>query len=380
MTPQLFDQHNLTAVKWPTSEDGEYARRYLSSFILNGPQTYIRNVRTTLLVLRLGDIILPITLADYHPDNSYVCSPYNHYISYGQEEFVNLKNPPLEALLRLLFVPIAWYFRRNELDRVVFVNNWLLSTNLYPAIQADQITASLTFLAEQYPERAIVFRSVDYYRNPTLYNTLLKEGCRMVFSRQVYYQEVESAYVQKKKQYKIDLKHFQRTFYRVVDGSQLRDDDSIERIVDLYNDLYLRKYSYYNPQFTPAFIRLALDEQLLTIKAFQKEGRIDAVMGYFARQGTITPPIFGYDTSLAKKLGLYRLLSTLTSLEALEKKQLVHFSAGVGQFKRLRGGMPALEYNAVYDAHLPAARRRAWTVLKGLMDRVAVPIIQKYGF
>lgn len=55
-------------------------------------------------------------------------------------------------------------------------------------------------------------------------------------------------------------------------------------------------------------------------------------------------------------------------------------SAGVGEFKRLRGGIPVMEYNAVYDAHLPATRRRPWSLLKGIMDRVAVPIIKKYGF
>lgn len=380
MTPQLFDEHNLSTLSWPASEDGDYARRYLSPFMQHGPRTYIRNAYTTLQLLRVGDTLLPITLNAYHADNSYVCSPYTHYVSYAQEEFVNLKNPPVERLLRALFLPLAWYFRRSQLDNVLYVNNWLLSTNLYPVMTPDEITAALMFLVKRYPERAIVFRSVDNYHNPTLYKTLLQAGCRMIFSRQVYYQDVQSRYVQKKKQYRIDLKHFQRTPYTVVEGAQLRDNDSIERILELYNDLYLRKYSYYNPQFTPAFIRLALDEQLLTLKAFQKEGRIDAVMGYFARRGTITPPLFGYDTSLPQKLGLYRLLSTLTALDALANKQLVHFSAGVGQFKRHRGGLPALEHNAVYDAHLPATRRRPWSLLKSIMDKIAVPIIEKYGF
>ena len=197
MTPQLFDEHNLSTLNWPASEDGDYARRYLVSFIQHGPQTYIRNVRTRLRVLRVGDTLLPITLNEHHPDNSYVCSPYTHYVSYAQEELVNLDNPAVERVLRALFVPLGWYFRRSQLDNVVYVNNWLLSTNLYPVMTPDEITAALTFLVKRYPERAIIFRSVDNYRNPTLYNTLLQAGCRMIFSRQVYYQDVQSSYVQK---------------------------------------------------------------------------------------------------------------------------------------------------------------------------------------
>jgi hypothetical protein len=165
----------------------------------------------------------------------------------------------------------------------------------------------------------------------------------------------------------------------VVDGADLGPGDAA-RIVALYNDLYLRKYSYYNPQFTEDFIMFCLRERLLVIKAFQRAGRLDGVLGYFVRRGLLTPPLFGYDTRLPQSLGLYRLISTLTSLEGQRQGALVHFSAGVGAFKRARGGVNAIEYNAVYDAHLPPARRRPWALLHTLMDRAAVPLIQKYGF
>ena len=379
MQTNLYDATNITALDWPTTPDGDYARRYLLPFIQHGPQTYVANVHTDLQVLRVGDTLLPVTPTDYHPDNSYVCSPYNHYITYGQEEFRELKNPPVEAALRALFRPIGWYFRRNLFDRVVYVNNWLLSTNLYPALSADVITAALNFLVTAFPDRAIVFRSVDSFRNSLLYETLLARGCRMIFSRNVYYQDVSQAWVRNKQQFKFDLKLYQRTPYTVIPRADL-PPEAVSRVVELYNALYLRKYSYYNPQFTEAFVRLALDHKLLTIKAFQREGRIDAVLGYFERQGVITPPLFGYDTDLPQALGLYRLLSVRTSLDAIENNWLVHFSAGVGRFKRLRGGVPAVEYNAVYDAHLPPARRRPWSLLKWLLDRIAIPIIQKYEF
>ncbi len=375
---RLYDRSILGSLDWPATSDGQYARRYLAPLIENGPQAYIRNVCTDLRVLQLDTVLLPIAITLFDLNNSYVCSPYTHYITYGQEEFRNLKNPPVEALLKFLFLPLAAYFRSTNLDQVVLVNNWLLSTNLYPVISKTSLREAIRFLIEVFPDRPIVFRSVDT-RNQSIYHSLLELGCRMMFSRNVYYQEPGSAYVQRKQQYRFDLKHFHRSPYQVVSADQLSEAD-LPRIVELYNQLYLDKYSRYNPQFTEAFIQLVLEQKLLSIKAFTHADRIDAVMGYFVRNGLATPPLFGYDTHLPKQLGLYRLLSTLMSLEAETQNVVVHFSAGAGGFKRLRGGLPAIEYNAVYDAHLPPAQRRPWTLLKFLMDRFAIPIIQRYGF
>jgi hypothetical protein len=195
----------------------------------------------------------------------------------------------------------------------------------------------------------------------------------------VYYQEVQQRAVQRTHEFRSDLKVLQRTPYTVLNAADLKPSDA-ERIVELYDDLYLRKWSPYNPQFTPDFIRLALAERLLTIKALARDGRIDAALGYVTRGRYITAPLFGYATALPKQLGLYRMLTALTSLDALASGQAVHFSAGVGPFKRLRGGQAAIEYNAVYTRHLPAGRRRPWRFLQVLMDRLAIPIIQKYGF
>jgi hypothetical protein len=225
----------------------------------------------------------------------------------------------------------------------------------------------------------VVFRSIDARGNPDLLAALAARGCRMVFSRSIYYQDVASAYVQGKRQFREDLKSFKRTPYQVIDGAALSADDA-ERVLALYNGLYLNKYSRFNPIFTVEFIRLALAERLLHIKALARDGRIDAVLGYVARHGYITAPLFGYDMQLPKETGLYRQLSTLISLEAQARGDVLHLSAGVGPFKRLRGGLPAIEYNAVYHAHLPGWRRRPWLLMQAVADRLAIPIIQKYGF
>lgn len=375
----IYDGSRVEEIPWPATDEGAYARRALVPFLRDGPTRYIRNVRTTLYVLRVGDVVLPLSAGPFEPANSYVCSPYNHYVTYALDE-ARLLGQPGAAAMRLLLRPLGWFLRRHEFDRVLYVNNWLLSTNLYPPLEPGVVAEVMPQLVEHFPDRAILWRSVDRFRNPALVAALERAGARLIFSRQVYYQEAGSPWVRGKKQVRIDQKHLQRSPYRLVGKEALRSPGAIRRVVELYGDLYLRKYSEHNPQFTESFVALALDEGLLALRGFEREGRLDAVLGYVRRNGVITPPLFGYDTSLPQSLGLYRLLSAQVTQEAERQGALVHFSAGVGHFKRLRGARAATEYNALFDGHLPPHRRRPWRLLQALLDRVALPLIQAKGF
>jgi hypothetical protein len=374
----VYTRAEAGRIPWPETPDGLYARDYLGAILENGCEPYIRNVRRTELRVALaGRLGFPLPLTEYDPQNSYPCSPYNHYVAYGgYEEVQRLKNPPLERLIRILLGPLAAYLRRGQLDRVVYVNNWLLSTNLYPSLNASAVSALAKALPKQHPERAIVFRSVDAHRNPLLLQTLRECGYQMVLSRQVWY--MDPAEAARTRQYKEDRRELRDHPYEIVEGQHLSDAE-LERAVQLYNWLYLDKYSPYNPQFTPAFFRLARDRELLRFRALRQEGRIDGIMGYFVRNGLMTQPVFGYDTALPQERGLYRLLTVITLQEGLRLGLTVHASAGVGPFKKLRGGKSTIEYNAVYTRHLPAWRRAPWRLLRWIAERAA-PIFQKNNF
>jgi hypothetical protein len=372
---ELFTRATIDQLSWPETEDGDYARRYLLPLILNGPQVYIRNVyNTEMLVAKVGEAILPITLTDFHPENTFTCSPYSHYITYGGfEEVQRIKNPPVEALIKLALYPLAAYLRRSGFDRVVYVNNWLLSTNLYPRLGPDQIRALTTALPVWFPDRTIVFRSVDSFFNPGLYNLLLESHYQMVLSRQIWSQDPQAAF--RKKDTKSDVRLFQNTQYEVLPGNQLSNSE-LRRALELYKFLYLDKYSPYNPQFSEAFLRLCRDETLLHLQALRLDGQINAILGFFVRNGSMTTPLFGYDTRLPQSEGLYRMLSILLLKEGQQRGLMVHASGGVGKFKKTRGGQSTIEYNAVFDRHLPVSRRLPWALVKHIAD-AAIPAFRK---
>jgi hypothetical protein len=117
---------------------------------------------------------------------------------------------------------------------------------------------------------------------------------------------------------------------------------------------------------------------LLRFIGFREGGVLQAVAGMFEREGVITVPILGYDMGRPKHLGLYRLAIAAVLQHAADTGKRVNLSAGAAEFKRLRGGEPAIEYSAVLAAHLPLARQWPLHALSWVSERLAVPIMRKY--
>lgn len=385
-----YDETNIGELMWPDTEYGWYAKKYILPLMIGqSVSAYIHNVRTRVLVVTVDGIPMPVTVNDTEYDNSYVCSPYTHYVTYAGEELVNLRNRPAEALLGGMLNMIGLLLRKARFNRVVQVNNWLLSTNLYPALSPGQLKVVIDELQQRYPRHAILCRSLNRAASGRLLDAMKEKGCKLVPSRQVYLlhggwgqdgalAEAAPHPVNAKARWlvKRDRGLIRKQGYSISGPSDMRPDDA-PRIKQLYDMLYIHKYSACNPQFTEQFIQLAIETGTLELYGLRKNGRLDAVLGFFAREGIMTAPLFGYDTTLPQKTGLYRMLSAVLIGIAEERGLLLHESSGVGQFKRNRGAVAELEVTAVYDRHLPLMTRACWTMLEKLLHGIGVPIIRK---
>ncbi|WP_145323578.1 GNAT family N-acetyltransferase [Paenibacillus xylanexedens] len=376
---RLYDQHSIKGMDWPDTEDGRYARAYLEPFMLDGTRSYMANVETTMLLARIDDLVLPLTVNEAEYDNAYVCSPYTHYVSYAKQELAMLQKPVLEKGLSVLLSLLGWGMKRSQINKVVHVNNWLFSTNLYPSMTGEQAVRMLAAVQERYPEHIVVFRSLCPELHPDLTEKLKEAGCRLIPSRQIYlYRAYDPNFGNSKSRWllKRDDQLLAKHGYEFVSAADMTESD-IPRIVELYKLLYLEKYSYHNPQFTERFITAAMASGTLRIYGLRKEGHLDAVMGYFCRNGIMTTPLFGYDTAIPQSVGLYRMLSACLIGQARENGHLLHESAGAAQFKRNRGAVADFEYSAVYERHLPWGRRWCWLLLDRLLNRVGVPLMRR---
>ncbi len=376
---ELYDATSIRHLSFPDTPDGQYAKDFLVPFIMQKPSYYIQNIDTELLVLKVDEIVLPICINDKEYTNSYVCSPYTHYISYAKRELEFFNNKMIRNSLSLLLSGLSPIFKLSKINKTIHVNNWFVSTNLYPDLTSEQLQAMVEFLQKRYPKHTILFRSLNQTHQGDLYQSFVQQQFKLVGSRQVYIMDPVKHPIKAKARWllKRDEKLLKKHEYEIVEADNISKKD-IPRILELYNGLYLDKYSTHNPQFTEEFIELALEKKILYLNAIKKDGRIDAVLGYFCRNGVMTTPLFGYDLSVPIENGLYRLLSVRLYHLSLENSHSLNESSGAAQFKRNRGAVGEIEYTAVYDAHLPVYRRWIWSVLKSIINRIGIPIMQKY--
>lgn len=374
---ELYDKQNLECLVWPDTQDGEYAQKYLVPLIRDGVKSYIKNVDTEMMILKIGEYILPITINNEEYENSYVCSPYTHYVSYALEELRELKKPALENVLSGIIKALGVILKRMRFNKVVHVNNWLLATNLYPDLTNEIVNEIIIFLRERFPEHTIIFRSLNEATNGNIIRYLNNLGCHSIASRQVYGINLKNGRLPSSYDVKKDLKLLAGSIYEVVSADQLSACD-IPRMLELYNMLYLDKYSKNNPQFTDGFIECAIRTGILTLFGLRNGNRMDGVIGFFERNGVITTPFVGYDVAQPKEAGLYRLISIKIIVEAAARRVYLNSSSGAAQFKRNRGAFGHIEYSMVYYSHLSWWRKIPWLVLSSVINNMGIPLMKKY--
>jgi hypothetical protein len=332
-------------------------------------------------MLLIDEVNIPLIVGRHGEQNSYVCSTYSHYVRYAQEELWELGNPQLERAVYLALAGLGVVLHYGQVDDAVFLNNWLVSTNLYPALPAGAVANATVATSQRFPRHAIIWRSLYEYSNErTQTRPYLQElrdlGCILLPSRAIMLLDPQSGQHRQRRDVQKDLRLLQKTAYtwRIISKPTLQE---AERMSELYRLLYIEKYSGENPQYTAqAFMQLL--PTLLTFGVLERGGRIDGVVGFYCLDGVLAAPVLGYDTVLPQKLGLYRLLTIKLLLLAEAEDVIFHMSSGVLDFKRQRGASAVIEYTAVYVKHLPKAKQWVWFMLEWVLNKLAVPLMRRF--
>lgn len=359
------DDYHRNAHAYAARYDGANARAIAS------------NLDAGIAMLRVGERIVPVTVNDAERGNAWVCSPRTTYADYAAEEARRLLPAvPARAIAGLcsgLGGVLGW----AQLDRVVAINNWCVSTNLYPPLQELPLDALLRQARERWPTHALWLRSLNTHDNPQWLAALQARGFRLIASRQIYlYPELSTQ--RRGRDLSADLKLLQRTDLQRVGDDGIGEDD-YPRIAALYAMLYLDKYSHCNPAYHPQMLRDWHRDGLLRLEGFRDaDGQLQCIAGMFGTAQAVTTPIVGYDTSQPQKMALYRTLAASSFRAALDSGRLLNLSAGAATFKRQRGGQPMIEYSAVLDAHRPRRTRAAVQLLSTLTRHLGIPLMRRY--
>ena len=198
----------------------------------------IQNVHVDTQLLSTGErtlgLILPRATAAY-PDESYVASPYGQYVDYGRYETA-LELGKLRWLNRLangIFNVLGEICRKAKFDQVVLIDNLLFSTNLYPQKTDYDLAALHKFLVQQFPDRALVFRSICPEVYPEWFQHLKSQGYKAVFSRQVYLLRAHEGAHRLKRALDIDTRLASKQKHLCWTILDAPTDLELERILDL---------------------------------------------------------------------------------------------------------------------------------------------------
>jgi hypothetical protein len=374
----LYDHETIDTLPWPNTPEGEYAKKYLPPFVKQGTRHFIDNINAKVYAMKVDDLVFPVVEAGGNFEDCYTCSTFGYYVSYALQSMHIIKNPTLRALTAQLLKGFGHLAKKGQLNSVIYVNNWLFSTDLYPeGLTAEHIKKMLAHLRVQFPRHAISFRSLNPLTTSKLKQEIGKLNFTEIATRQVYITDATNEAIFQTRILKSDLKLLRESGYEVLDETQLRSEDR-SKLLSLYRTLYLDQHSTLNPQFNQNYMELAMDQGLLHIRAVRKNGSIDGVVGFYERSGVMMCPFLGYDKGHPQNTVIYRLLSTILLLEAKKRKVIFNQSAGASFYKKTRRAEGCIETMAVYIDHLPLSRRIPWMLLKNLINTIGIPAMKKY--
>ncbi|WP_169924237.1 GNAT family N-acetyltransferase [Sphingomonas adhaesiva] len=367
----LFDP---AAPDAPWGDTPAAERAYIA--MLADVPAHIANVTTEWCALNRAGRVLPVTINHGARGDSYVCTPRAAYVDYARAELA-IMGVRGAAALRALLAGVDAMLGAARIDRIVHVDNWLLSTNLHGAWDGADLPAIRALLADRFPDHVLAIRSVDDWSSPALARAARADGWVMVPSRQVWVVDDPARDWRPRNAFANDRRLVARSGLAIEPA---RAGDAA-RIADLYHQLYVGKYSALNPVFTPRFVAATMAGGSIDYRVARTgDGRVLAVAGMMARAGVATPPVVGYDRRFPAAAGLYRLASWMFMTMAMERGWRLHGSAGAAHFKRLRGARGVIEYHAMHVAHLSRPRALAIRALAAALERVAVPMMRRHGW
>lgn len=376
--PQILNGMAIRWVKHTELPKGLH-QSFAKLFAFHQTNEAIKNAQTEIKILAVAEqLYFPVSINSEVVANTFVCSPFTAYILYAKDE-LQLKVPNKLLQLPILFIIkiLELFLKLGKIDTNVHVNNFLLSTNPYQEWEGMEIPAITAFIKSQYPNHALVFRSLNIYQHKDLITQFENQGYKKIGSRQVYIYDEPYADWWKHNNNKNDARIIKKQKLHYLSHEEMKS--YLSQALALYNLLYIEKYSKYNPQFTLTYFQHCYDNKMMHFQGYADEkGRLKAFSGLFVLDNTITSPLVGYDIYAPQKEGLYIHAIQLIMKYKFESGKLLNLSSGASQFKRMRGGQPSMEYTVVYTQHLPFYRKAVWRFLQYISNHIGIPLIEKY--
>lgn len=317
---------------------------------------------------------IPVFVAESAKKNTYLVSLFSHYILYAKEELGELNNKTIEYFGNIVLSLVGLLLKPCRIDDVVYVNQLLVSTNLYPDFPFHEEVNH--FLAKKFPNKVICWNSINEKTTPTLYHEMKQTKMLFLPSRSVFYYTEFPNKLSRDLKRDIAFRSKSKLLMKKLDANNFDGD----RVKQLYDMLYLDKYSKFNPNYTKYYFESTLSTGFIEYYGLFDGGEILGVVGFFTVENTSATPVVGVDSNRSIKEGIYRLLVLKAYDEARNNDRIFHCSAGAGSFKRNRQAKNVFEYRVLHFSKTTTlGQRTALKLIAWIFEKIVIPMMKKKG-
>lgn len=316
-------------------------------FMMEGIHHGIENVNARVEVILLNGQLIPYSVKDGGSKQSWIHSFTGQYIDEMVSEVNRMEMAkPVRAIAHQL-LNVGRMVLGLTGERTVTVFPSFMSTTMYEAFQFDQLQEITRILVARFPKHALVFRTLNNKFHQDKMEQLNEIGYEKMTSRAIYIYDPDDNHTKnERKDLKKDMKRFIKSGY--IFTSEIHKHE-FSQLISLYEQVYLDKYSEFNPHYKEEFFKFLYEKMDLTWFVIKDNERILSFMGVSQTDNVLFPAYFGMDQSVK---GLYFMTSGLLYHFAKENGYKVNNSAGAKDYKLARGSRPYLEYHYVYFKHL----------------------------
>jgi len=302
-----------------------------------------------------GDLAIPITCAHpiRSPNTSYITSLRSGWFDYAAQE---LQDQRLHATgIRL----VGQFARVLGLDQLVLVGNFPVSTNIWPDSAHAALVEACADTVHMHAKQFVAVRNLQSDANAALIHALRTMGFHALPARLVYEFDLRQGLAYKPSHLMRDRSALTKSNLETNISSEISNAQA-SRLRELYQEIYIKKHSELNAQYTTQFFSDMVQTQVMQVLSLKnKAGAIVAFAMLYQQEDTLTVPALGYDTQAGIE-GLYRLLFAAIHQYAQTQKLLLNYSSGAGDFKRKRGGVPRMEYTLLRPPSAWQGRLLSW--------------------
>ncbi|UBH15236.1 peptidogalycan biosysnthesis protein [Macrococcus armenti] len=359
-----FDRINIGV------KEHEYLR-----YMMEGITRGIENVEARVEVMVLNGQLIPFSIKDGGKDQSWIHSFTGQYIDEMVNETSRMNLPAYLKPVTNAILTVGRFVLDPSCEQTITVFPSFMSTTMYEGYEFEQIELITKTLCERFPEHAICFRTVNDKFHTYEMELLHEAGYERLISRAVYiYDSYEQHNKNERKDLKKDIKKFNKSG---LTFTMTLNDEDFEQLVPLYEQVYLDKYSNFNPHYTAEFFKFMYASTNLQWFVLKDEARIVSFMAVQEAGNVLFPAYFGMDQSMKH---LYFITSGLLYGFARRNGYCINNSAGAKDYKLARGSRPYLEYHFVYVKHLSPLKQLHFLSFMNCATRIGERALKQTQF